>query len=300
MVRVSEKQRYDVVNRRIGTSKSDNEKALEVLSTQKQVNNLSDDPIGFANSIKMTKRINDVGQFERNIEFTKGFLERAESAIFGIADNLIRAKELAVAMSNDTYGPESLAATGKEIKELMNEVVMLGNTQFGDRFIFSGMRVNTPTLNDSGDYMGDDGKIMIPVDNMTFKPINVTGRELFEATPEETAGNHLNMLHALDTLYQGLMNNDRDLIYRANDELDYQIKKTTNFQAGIGSLTNSLGSLQENHELGRERTTTARSRVMDADMFRASSDFKRTETVLQSTLLASSKLLQPSLLNFMQ
>ena len=35
-------------------------------------------------------------------------------------------------------------------------------------------------------------------------------------------------------------------------------------------------------------------------MFKASSDFKQTEAILQSTLMASNKLLQPSLMNFLQ
>jgi flagellar hook-associated protein 3 FlgL len=39
---------------------------------------------------------------------------------------------------------------------------------------------------------------------------------------------------------------------------------------------------------------------MDADAFAAVSDFKKTETILQSTLLAANKVLQPSLLNFLQ
>lgn len=300
MVRVTEKQRYDLVNRRVGQSKHDNEKALETLSTQRRINDLADEPIGFANSLKMSKRIGDLGQFDRNIEYTKGFLERSEAAIFNISDNLIRAKELAVAMSNDTNGPDSLEATAKEIAEVMKEVIMLGNSQFNDRFIFSGMRTETPTLNEDGEYLGDDGRILIPVDRQTYKPINVTGRDLFDVTPEQRAKGHMGMVESLKVLYDGLINNDRDMIFRANDEIDYQIGKTTNFQASIGAITNSLASLQKNHELGRERMIEGRSKIVDADMFQATSDFKRTEAVLQSTLLASTKLLQPSLLNFMQ
>jgi flagellar hook-associated protein 3 FlgL len=274
--------------------------ALETLSTQRRINDLSDEPIGFANSLKMSKRIGDLGQFDRNIEYTKGFLERSEAAIFNISDNLIRAKELAVAMSNDTNGPDSLEATAKEIAEVMKEVIMLGNSQFNDRFIFSGMRTETPTLNEDGEYLGDDGRILIPVDRQTYKPINVTGRDLFDVTQEQRAKGHMGMVESLKVLYDGLVNNDRDMIFRASDEIDYQIGKTTNFQASIGSITNSLASLQKNHELGRERMIEGRSKIVDADMFQATSDFKRTEAVLQSTLLASSKLLQPSLLNFMQ
>jgi flagellar hook-associated protein 3 FlgL len=42
------------------------------------------------------------------------------------------------------------------------------------------------------------------------------------------------------------------------------------------------------------------SNIVDADAFEVMSDFKKTETILQSTLLAANKALQPSLLNFLQ
>ena len=53
-------------------------------------------------------------------------------------------------------------------------------------------------------------------------------------------------------------------------------------------------------ELQKEQKIDTVSKVEDADMFKATSDFKRTETALQTTLMASNKLLQPSLLNFLQ
>jgi flagellar hook-associated protein 3 FlgL len=42
------------------------------------------------------------------------------------------------------------------------------------------------------------------------------------------------------------------------------------------------------------------SKTQDADIYHSTSEFKRTEAVLQGTLMASTKLLQPSLLNFLQ
>jgi flagellar hook-associated protein 3 FlgL len=83
-------------------------------------------------------------------------------------------------------------------------------------------------------------------------------------------------------------------------ELEHHLEKTTSYQATIGGIHNSLSGTSQRLETEKDFERANLSKVQDADMFEATSEFKRTETVLQSTLMASNKLLQPSLLNFMQ
>jgi flagellar hook-associated protein 3 FlgL len=82
--------------------------------------------------------------------------------------------------------------------------------------------------------------------------------------------------------------------------LDHQLDKTANFQARVGSIVTGLNVSSQRVERNVEMDKGSLSGIFDADAFEASSDFRRSESVLQSTLLASSKLLQPSLLNFLQ
>jgi flagellar hook-associated protein 3 FlgL len=108
------------------------------------------------------------------------------------------------------------------------------------------------------------------------------------------------MIHSLGILYDGLKSNNQDMIRASLDELEHQMDKTSSYQATIGSIYNALDSAATRIELGQGITQESVSNLEDADTFKAISDFKRTETVLQSTLMASNKLLQPSLLNFLQ
>src|SRR5690606_10272941 len=110
-MRVSERMRYDQVHKRVETAKDLNADALEQLSSQKRISRISDDPIGTTKVVRYRDRIENMRQYQENIEYAKGFMERSESALQGINDNLIRAKELAIAMANDTYGPTSREAT---------------------------------------------------------------------------------------------------------------------------------------------------------------------------------------------
>lgn len=299
-MRISERMRYDQVNQRVHDSKEANAHAMDRLSSQKEIQKLSDNPIGATQVIRYRDQISDLQQFQTNVEYSKGFLERSETALQSLADNLVRAKELAVAMSNDTYDHNSRDATAREIREIMDEVVQLANTTFNGRYIFAGFRNQTPPLSVDGDYLGDDGAIFVQVSTGDFRQVNLTGRGIFTASDDERKQGHFDMMHTLSVLYEGLTGDDKNMIRSAMSEIDHQLDKTTSSHATLGAMWGALkdtGSrLSSEETLMRGRL----SKVQDTDMYDATSEFKRTETTLQGTLLASTKLLQPSLLNFLQ
>lgn len=299
-MRVSERDRYSTVTNRIEQAKANNTTSLNIMSSQKRINALHDDPIGAARAIRQKDNIGDVKTFQKNIDFTKGFLETTETALTNISDRLIRAKELAIAMANDNYDSKSREATSREISEIINEVIQLGNSNYNNRFVFSGFRTQTPPLSMDGNYLGDDGMIFLQIENDNFKQINIPGRNIFTTNGEGDEPSHLNLIDGITMLKQGLQNDDKQAIYRSIDELGYQLEKVTSFQANVGATWNAISKAQERLESQENRFVENLSKIEDADIYKATSDFKRTESILQSTLLASNKLLQPSLLNFVQ
>lgn len=299
-MRVSEQHRYNIVNERVNTAKTDQTKALETLSTQKRINHLSDDPVGAAHAVTTSGRIEDAKQNRKNIEFSKGYVEVSETALASIFDNLLRAKDLAVSLANSTYGAESREAAGREIKEIISDVVSRANSAYGRRYVFSGFRTDMPALDTDGKFLGDDGAIFLMTGGDSPRQINLQARPLFEASADEQAHGHWNMVETLQSLYEGLMVNDRQMVMSCINELDHQMEKTTSARATLGARLNGLEQSAKGLEYQEELATADLSRIEDADVYQATSDFKRTEAALQSTLMASNKLLQPSLLNFMQ
>lgn len=299
-MRVSERLRYDITNSRVDRAKVNNASTLDQLSTLKRINKLSDDPLGVSQNIRNRDRLETAKQNMKNIEYAKGFIERSETAIQSISDYLIRAKELSIGLANDSYGAESRLAAAREVKEMIDGVVTLANAQFGGRYVFSGYRTQTPALSQDGHFLGDDGVIFIQAEGNKFRRVNVPGRELFDVSVDEKEAGHFGMIDTLDLLFRGLQDNRKDEIRQAMGELDFQLNKTSSIQASLGSSHNALSSTVSRLEAEEEQTTKAISSIEDADMFDATSNFKRTESILQSTLLAANKMLQPSLLNFMQ
>lgn len=299
-MRVSERHRFDTVGVRVERAKADNARMLDLLSTQKRVNKISDDPIGASQVIRGKSNIRELEQFQRNIDFAKGFLEKSEMAISTITDNLIRAKELAVSLANATYAQDSKDATAREVAELRRSIMAEANATYGNRFVFGGFRTQTPPLNNDGRFTGDDGAIFLQIDGDNARQINLQARSFFEPSLEDLAGGHTGLVDAMDMLNEGLTKGDNDLLRRSIDELDHQLEKATSYQATIGARHQGLESAAKQLTNEEELAVEGLSRVEDADFYRVTSDFRRTETILQSTLLAANKLLQPSLLNFLQ
>lgn len=299
-MRVSERMRFGHVQRRVEDAKQQNAHALDRLSSQKEIQKLSDNPIGATQVIRFRDNIEDTRQFQKNIDYSKGFLERTEGALSSMADNLIRVKELAISMNNDTYDATSRAATAREVREIIDEIVQLGNSTFSGKYIFGGFRNQTPPLSMDGEYLGDDGSIYIQVSPGNFRQINLQARSLFESSQAEREAGHFNMIHALEMLHEGLTSNNKDMLQKSLTEVDFHLNKTTSHQATIGGIWNAIQDTQDRLESEEVLMRTKLSKVQDTDFYDASSEFRRTEVVLQGTMMASTKLLQPSLLNFLQ
>jgi flagellar hook-associated protein 3 FlgL len=299
-MRVSERMRYGHVQRRVEGAKEQNAHALDRLSSQKEITKLSDDPIGATQIIRFRDNIEDIRQFQKNVDYSKGYLERTEGALSSMADNLIRAKELAISMNNDTNDASSREATGREVREIIDEIVQLGNSTFSGKYVFGGFRNQTPPISNDGEYLGDDGAIYVQMSPGNFRQVNLQARNLFESSPSEQENGHFNMIHALDLLHEGLKTNNKDMLQKSLSEIDFHLNKTTSYQATVGGIWNAINDTGD--RLGSEEVLmrTKLSKVQDTDFYDASSEFRRTEVVLQGTMMASTKLLQPSLLNFLQ
>ena len=298
LVRVTDRQRFEKMQSHISDSQKNNVEALERLSSQKKINKIADDPVRMTHSIKNKTILKNLVSLRDNIFFSKGYLDMAESALSSIAQSLSRARELAIYMSNDTVSPDERKITAKEVQEIGNEVIELGNTRFLGRYIFSGFKSNTPTLDSNGNFQGDDGKIFLQMGIGDYNRINISGPDLFVVSQEEKDKGHSGLSVVLRFFRDALENNDKEGIFAALDELSYQINKVANAQASLGARYGSIEQALLRVEDQINEHTEEVSRLEDADIFEATSDYKRAETSLENTLAASSSFLHPTLLDF--
>ena len=179
MTRVSENSTQHSVNYSVGKAKSKLEDLQIKGSNLKRIQKPSDDPVGNVELLLLRSKNTDSEQYGRNSSFARIQLNMTESALEDLYEIVVKAKEIAVTQASDFYNPEIRQGIAKEISQLRNQAIGIGNRRLGNRYLFGGHKTLTRPFDQKGIYYGDNGKINIEVDKDFFVPVNLTGRDIF-------------------------------------------------------------------------------------------------------------------------
>lgn len=149
-------------------------------ATQKRINKPSDDPLASARVLSARTEERGGQQFIKNINTAKSFLEITDNSLGELTEILVRAKELAVAQSSDA-GANSMTrqVSAREVEQIYNQSIQIGNRKLGDRYIFGGFNTTSQPFNELGNYAGDDGDMKIQTHKDSFVAMNIPGGKVF-------------------------------------------------------------------------------------------------------------------------
>jgi flagellar hook-associated protein 3 FlgL len=153
--------------------------------TGKRINRPSDDPVA-SMRVMQTQILEDRdATVTANLEVANGFLNLTDASLGELSEVLSRLKELSLQMSSSTNSTEDArASVQKEVDQLALRIVQIGNTRFGDRYIFAGHQTDKAPFDAQGNYYGDDGKIEIEMDRGQRIAVNMAGVVPFFGAPE--------------------------------------------------------------------------------------------------------------------
>lgn len=328
MSRVSENSSVHSINYAVGKTKGKVEDLQLKGSTLKRVTKPSDDPVGNIEIMSIRSQNVDANQYLRNASFAQTHLSFTENVLEEMTDILVKAKELAVGQASNIYGPEVRDGVAKEIHQMRQQLLSLGNKRMGNRYIFSGQKVLTRPFNEDGKFLGDKNKIQIEINKDVFLPINVTGNELFfskEKRPVQreelnldspdifvnlenvrapasvsTEMSHVSIFDEMRSLENALLTNNPEIIQSLLENLDESIERVVAYRTEIGALTNTIANSENNIEKTRLINETQKSKIEDADVAELMSNLQKEQNVLKATYKASSNLMNTSLMDFLR
>jgi len=166
---------------------SDMAKVQEQLSSGKRLTKPSDDIIATRGALAYTVSINEIEQFNRNIDEGISTLGNTENQLNSVNNLINRAREIAVSESNDTATAATRRVSSYEAQNLFNQLLDIGNAKLKDKYLFSGFLSGTKPFNTSGTYMGDSGNLEIYIANGLKAGINITGDTAFSDTTKQVS-----------------------------------------------------------------------------------------------------------------
>jgi len=111
--------------------------------TQKAINAPSDDPTGFSRILDHRDTLRSLDQYGENISTAEGWLTSADEALMQVSTILTRAKELAEQAATGTVDSDNREQISYELRSLFEQLVGLANTEFEDKSIFAGHKVDS-------------------------------------------------------------------------------------------------------------------------------------------------------------
>jgi flagellar hook-associated protein 3 FlgL len=246
-----------------------------------------------------------ISQYTDNIKQAKTRLEFSEETLKLVDELVQQARRIAEEKSGDSVTDEERQFAATQVKEIFDQVLQLANSKFGDRYMFSGhqtgtapFQVDDPAAPYSVRYMGDDGSFRYPIADGVAVTVDADGTNYFG--DQGGANGDVDVFNQLRDLINGLENNDTAQIRTTVDPLQDAHVQLMNKRSEAGPKLYRLQATEEHWTHIKTTVQAAIGREEDIDVAQAIIELKNLETAYESTLAAASRIIQPSLVNFLK
>jgi flagellin-like hook-associated protein FlgL len=165
------------------------------VSTGRRVLVPSDDAPAAVRGMTLQRLLELKTQTKVNITTTQSYVAAADTSLGNVSDLLNDVRALMLSAADSATGPEGREAALQGVSRAIDQLVTLGNTQFRDRYLFSGSRTNVQPFTTSDKYViynGNEGSLRSYATLESLFDANVSGDAAFGAF-SQPAGNSLDL-----------------------------------------------------------------------------------------------------------
>ncbi len=275
------------------------------LSTGKDINKLSDDPIGVLRAVDIHANISQIGQHKTNIEDGKSRLSSTMRSLETVDQLLLDAQLLASDAVND-FSSASRPVIANEIDAILNQVLIAANSKFMGKYLFGGHESLTPPFTAQYDangvitgvirnVKGIDDLIQHTTAEGSNVPVNISGSAPFMPNGE---GNTDDVFDSLIRMRDAIRNNNMgaagNTILEVRAGMDNVLQQTS----VAGERVVQMNKFNAQNDVKNADGLENLSHIIDTDFAKAISELNYQNFILQSSLQVGAKILSPTLLDF--
>ena len=296
----------------------------EKLNTGKEINRVSDDPAKAAKIMRLKKDLAKNIQYNKNIVDSTNYLDVADTSMEQVGNGLQRIRELLVNAGNATYGSEERLALKEELSQVVVKISDVMNTTFDGKYVFGGERVDQKPLQNTKDpqigniklsYSGKNGQAITQVEldqidksleleissNVKIE-YGINAKEIMEFKDKD--GNDINLMDVFDEILLNLDSKDQDsykeLITDNLTQIDSALQNVLSVRGEIGAKQNRMEDALNRNEEEKFNIKEVLSTIEDIDFAEKTIEYVTALTMYTASLQASSKIMQPSLIDYLR
>lgn len=264
------------------------------MATGKRISKPSEDPTGIVSSLRLSSRLRENRQFQKNIDAANGWLTTTDETLASLTTALNRAYELTVQGANSHLADGDREAIADEIKQLLGEAKAISESTHGDRYIFGGTNTTGKPYDETHvpPWRSNDKKLMAEIGVGVEIPMNITAQEVFIDK---------DLMGTLDDIYQHLTTGDTTSLGTTDlDALKQSIDQVLTCRAEVGARVNRM-EMAKNRLLEQETNfTNLQADVDGVDPAKVIMDLKNMENVYKASLAVGARVIMPTLVDFIR
>lgn len=281
-----------IAQNKLKTNSNALQKAMNQLSTGCRIVNAADDAAGLAIAEKLKFQISGSNKAMENIEDAKNFINTAEGSMITVADHLQRINELLVQGASDLNDNENgRKAIMVEIKQRLIDIDNIANSANfnGQKLIDGGLEKMVIQIGGSYETATNTIDIQPALTDCNLTALGKTstgaggnGLQLPDCMDPDSAN------YADETAIETYLGTDGafgDAFRKYMEDVQHSINVISSARGLLGAYTNRMEATYDNLANTVENLETAKSRLTDADVAKASSDMVKYQ-ILQQTATA--------------
>lgn len=299
--------------RNLGNNMQNVYKFQEQLSTMKQVNRPSDDPLKVAKILNFQNDIKQNNEYKNTINDAIDFTNMQDASLGNATSSMQRIYTLTQQAANSSYNHDDRQAIKSEIESEVESLMDALNTSYGGKNIFGGKNTTTQpfevTRDENGQFTGiqyngttdpnDSGNLSKEIARGVFVDLRTDGRQVFNEQGTEAEPDNLGTFFS--DLFTALDNDDTealggDLLGR----LDRETTNIINYRAQIGATHNRLESARDRNEAEYLNLETTLSNTQDIDLAETYMKYAMEMVAYDASLAMGTRILQSNVLDYLR
>jgi len=289
-MRVTEKIVYDAMRFSVMENRDRLFAVQQRIAANRKLASPSDDPRGSEKASQLHSTRAELEQFRRNIRFGKTSLEISDTALQGVEDLLVRAKELAVQFSNGEFSDRDRKMAAEEVGEIRRQVVGYANTKNGSEYVFSGFLGDTPAYSAAGVWQGDAGAREIRIGQSERIVTNETGADIFGSAAAAGGVPAGGLMKDLQDFQAALENNDLDGVRNALTTMDAGMQAVLAGRALAGTRIRRMEVTDTAIGNMLVAIDNQLSGIEDLDIAEMATELAKQEAVLQAAVQVAGRI----------
>ncbi|HOB08997.1 MAG: flagellar hook-associated protein FlgL [Limnochordia bacterium] len=284
------------------------------LASGKQILRPSDDPAGVISVMELRSSLAENDQLLKNVTGALSWLESVDTVLGSVTSVLHRAKELTVYAATGTLNSDDRNAILKEVEQLFANVLELSNASHGGRYLFAGQKSTTMPFQrasddpDSPDYWvikyhgglanQETAALNVEINSNTVIDLNIIQASGTNAEDAEDQV-FLPIFNVLSGIIQDIKNDDPGALNQRLGELEDALDGLLSVRAEVGAKLHRVALAEERLKDLHLNLNKMLSNIQDIDVAEAIVNLKNEENGYRVALAVGARIIQPTLVDFL-